>query len=294
MSKNKRERGHASLLGKNEDVFRCPLCFSPMKLVHVKSLICKNHHCYDLSRQGYVNMLPHGLQTKYHRRMFEARRMISRKGFFEPLMAKISELILDQSKFQEGRIKILDAGCGEGSLLSGIQKKITQNSALDPLGVGLDISKEGIYMAAKEYTSSLWCVGDLAKAPLASEQFHFILNVLTPANYAEFGRMLVPHGRVVKVLPEKNHLRELRDIFYEQAHKQRDSNRNTMDIFKNKFKLLDLERLRYRVTSDEPWMESLIQMTPLSWGTTEERRFKALEMDLREVTIDLTILVGGN
>ncbi|WP_187290565.1 hypothetical protein [Desulforamulus ruminis] len=71
-----------------------------------------------------------------------------------------------------------------------------------------------------------------------------------------------------------------------------DSHRNTFDIFKSKFKLSNLERLRYRVTLEEPWMESLIQMTPLSWGTTEERLLKALEMDLREVTTDLTILVG--
>ncbi len=239
-------------------------------------------------------MLPHGLQTKYQRRMFEARRMISRKGFFEPLMAKISGLIIQQSKSPSGRIKILDAGCGEGSLLSGIQEKIAQNSALDPLGVGLDISKEGIYMAAKEYSNSIWCVGDLAKAPLASQQFDFILNILTPANYAEFCRMLAPHGRLIKVLPEKDYLKELRNIFYERTNKQIYSSHNTLNIFKSKFKLLGLERLRYRVTLDEPWMEPLIQMTPLSWGTTEERRIKALKMDLREVTIDLTVLVGAN
>jgi 23S rRNA (guanine745-N1)-methyltransferase len=33
-------------------------------------------------------------------------------------------------------------------------------------------------------------------------------------------------------------------------------------------------------------------MTPLSWGITEERLQKVQEMNLKEITIDLTILFG--
>ena len=117
-------------------------------------------------------------------KMFESRRIIYRRGFFEPLTTKISDIISNTLHSKSQPIKIFDAGCGEGTLLSRIQENITQSSETDHLGVGLDISKEAICLAAKEYTNKIWCVGDLAKAPFANQQFNFILNILTPANYA--------------------------------------------------------------------------------------------------------------
>ncbi len=237
-------------------------------------------------------MLAHALHTKYDRRMFESRRIICRSGFFDPLNTKISEIIINKLKSKSKPSKILDAGCGEGSHLSGIQGKITLNSETDHLGVGLDISKEGIIMASKDYTNKIWCVGDLAKAPFASQKFNFILNILAPANYVEFRRMISHDGRVIKVIPERDYLQELREIFYEHTEKQVYSNDNTLELFRNKLKLMDVERVRYSVTLDHTWIEPLIHMTPLSWGTTEERLLKAHEMNVKEVTIDLTILVG--
>ncbi len=149
-------------------------------------------------------------------------------------------------------------------------------------------------MASKEYTNTIWCVGDLAKAPFASQQFNIILNILAPANYTEFKRMIAHDGRVIKVIPERDYLLELRNIFYEQTDQQIYSNDNTLELFRSKFKLMDVERVRYNITLDQTLIEPLIHMTPLSWGTTKERLLKALEMNLREVTIDLTILAGKN
>jgi 23S rRNA (guanine745-N1)-methyltransferase len=293
MSKNKGEILKA-LLAKNEDLFRCPLCSGRMKLVHLKSLICTNNHCFDLSKQGYINMLSHAQRTKYDRQMFEFRRTICRSGFYETLNTKICEIIINKLESQSEPIKILDAGCGEGSHLSRIQEKITQSSGTGHLGVGLDISKEGIFLASKEYPNTIWCVGDLAKTPFASQQFNIILNILAPANYTEFKRMIAHDGRVIKVIPARDYLLELRNIFYEQTDQQIYSNDNTLDLFRSKFKLMNVERVRYNITLDQTLIEPLIHMTPLSWGTTKEHLQKALEMNLREVTIDLTILAGKN
>lgn len=280
------------LIAKNEALFRCPLCSGQMKLVHLKSLICADHHCFDLARQGYVNMLSHASQAKYDKQMFESRRIISKTGFFEPLSSKISEIITNRLESQSEPVKILDAGCGEGSHLARIQEKMAHSTEKDFLGVGLDISKEGIIMAAKEYPNSIWCVGDLAKAPFASSKFNYILNILAPANYAEFQRMISRDGRVIKVIPERGYLQELREIFFAESEKQAYSNDNTLGLFRSKFKLVEVERVNYNVTLPRAWLEPLVHMTPLSWGTTEERLHRALEMDLREVTIDLTILAG--
>lgn len=258
-------------------------------MVNSKSLICANNHCFDLSKQGYVNMLSHAPRTKYDKQMFKSRGIICRSGFFDPLLEKISCGIISES-----RIKILDAGCGEGFHLSGIKKGILQNTNTvnDFLGVGVDISKGGISIASKAYPNNIWCVADIAKCPFESKQFDYILNILSPSNYSEFQRMLSDDGMIIKVIPESSHLQELRLLFYEHTNRQAYTNDNTVELFKNNLDLIDIQRVQYSVTTDNTIIGHLVCMTPLSWGTTEERLQKVLRMNLREVTIDLSILLG--
>lgn len=291
MTKNK------NLFSEYAGLFRCPLCTSPMRLVDLKSLICTNHHCFDLAKKGYVNFSTRPLQTKYDRQMFSSRRVIQEKGLFSLLDTKISEIILDQiihnkiMPFRKTAV-ILDAGCGEGSHLPAVLEKLAQSSRMDFIGVGLDISKEGILMAASKYKHCLWCVGDLARSPFTGQQFDFILNILTPANYADFKRILAPGGTVIKVIPNQDYLRELRNIFYDQTSKQTYSSNDILQLFKSKFKTVTKKRLKYSAALNRTWIEPLVHMTPLSWGITEERRQQVLQMNLKEITVDLTILVG--
>lgn len=81
----------------HEDLFICPICSGAMKLLHLKSLVCENNHCFDLSKQGYLNLYPSTSKVKYDKRMFDARRLISTSGFFDPLSSKISEIIIDHT-----------------------------------------------------------------------------------------------------------------------------------------------------------------------------------------------------
>jgi 23S rRNA (guanine745-N1)-methyltransferase len=287
VSKNNMINAH--LIMEHESIFRCPICSSPMKMVDRKSLLCSNNHCFDLSKQGYLNLFPHAFHTKYDKHMFDSRRVICQSGFFEPLRAKMSEKMM---RVKGERINILDAGCGEGSHLASLSGTIGRNTGADVLGVGVDLSKEGIYFASKEYPKMIWCVADLAKCPFARNQFNIILNILSPSNYAEFRRMIKDEGMVIKVIPGWDYLQELRAVFYEQTKKQSYSNNQTLDRFRGHFELIDMERVQYRFSLDYTLIKPLIQMTPLSWGTTEERLEKVIAMNLSEVTVDLTILLG--
>lgn len=235
-------------------------------------------------------MLSHALKTKYDKRMFKSRRIICRSGFFEPLIEKISQEIINE--FKNNQIKILDAGCGEGFNLSSIKKRIFHNNTDGLLGVGLDISKEGIYIASKEWPNNIWCVADVSKCPFESKQFNFILNILSPSNYSEFQRVLSDDGIIIKVIPESNYLQEIRQIFYEQTDRQFYSNEKMVELFKNNLVIQDIQRLQYSVNMDSTLIEHLVYMTPLSWGTTKERLHKVFRMNPREITIDLTILFG--
>ena len=64
----------------------------------------------------------------------------------------------------------------------------------------------------------------MANCPFQDEQFDVILNILSPANYAEFTRLLKPGGLFVKVVPESGYLKELRDVFYDEPERTQETN----------------------------------------------------------------------
>lgn len=289
---NNRKMTTARLFAENADLFKCPVCSHPLEVVEWKSLICSHHHCFDIARKGYVNFLSHPVKTKYDKTLFEARKRMSDRGFFDPLMARISERMIGERKPASPLIKVLDAGCGEGSHLSNIQQRITERSQGNVLGIGIDISKEGIHIAARHPSHTIWCVADLAQCPLTDKQFNFILNILSPSNYAEFQRILADDGMVIKVVPERKYLQELRGIFYVDPDRSGYSNENTVELFKRNFALVDIQRVQYGVVVEHQDIERLVRMTPLSWGASEERIQHVLDKHTLEVTFDFSVLFG--
>nr|WP_309138313.1 methyltransferase domain-containing protein [Parageobacillus sp. VR-IP] len=202
------------LISKFEKIFQCPICLSPMGIVNSKSLVCSNNHTFDIAKQGYVNLMTRPLATKYDKELFESRKIIAENGFFEPLHKMISEWIKNEVRLEGDTVKILDTGCGEGSHLSSIKQKISFPSAGEVLGVGIDIAKEGILVAARNHSNMIWCVADLAHSPFKDNTFDVILNILSPANYREFQRLLNGNGIVIKVIPRSDYLKELREVFF--------------------------------------------------------------------------------
>jgi 23S rRNA (guanine745-N1)-methyltransferase len=281
----------AAVIERFQEIFRCPICGGQMRLINLQSLICNNQHCFDLAKQGYVNLLARDNKTKYDNQMFEYRRTISRSGFFGPLNAVISQIMINHLRNNEPA-SILDAGCGEGSHLTNIQEEIVRNTSNPLLVVGIDISKEGIIKAAAEYPNAVWCVADIANCPFANNQFKFILNILSPANYSEYQRLIADDGMVIKVIPERDYLKELRDLFYKGSEREVYSNLATLELFCENFEKTDVENVHYQVNLDEKLIVPLLGMTPLSWGTTTERLQKIQEMNLQQVTMDFKILIG--
>ena len=158
--------------------------------------------------------------------------------------------------------------------------------------MGVDISKEGIMSAAKHYADKIWAVADLANTPFKHEQFHVILNILSPSNYAEFNRLLKKDGLVIKVVPQSHYLKELREQLFDGSDKQSYSNIDTVARFNENYQLADHTRLTYVAKLDRPAMEWLIQMTPLTWTTPQERIQSFLNSDFTDITVDLDLLIG--
>ncbi|MFM9279304.1 putative RNA methyltransferase [Paenibacillus jiagnxiensis] len=292
MSKN----GKFRLFTQHVNIFACPLCSTPMQLVDQTSLVCAKGHCYDIARQGYVNWLSHAPKTKYDQSLFAARSSLHRHGFFAPLTESIVEAIIkhmDSEASETGKlIKIMDGGCGEGSHLADVLSSMQSKTAYDLLGVGVDISKEGIRMAAKAAESAIWCTADLAKAPFADRQFQCILNILSPSSYGEFKRLLTDGGMVIKVVPESGYLQELREALHGESGAQSYSNQATLELFESHFHLIDRQRVHYKLALTGRLLEHLLRMTPLAWHASAEDVRQVLQQEHMDITVDLTVLIG--
>ncbi|WP_087974714.1 putative RNA methyltransferase [Oceanobacillus rekensis] len=282
----------AEIATKFENIFRCPLCKSPMRVVGLKSLMCSKNHTFDFAKQGYVNMMTRTSTSRYDKKLFEERHKINMDSdLYTTLHKKLSEIIKEYRNIFIDQIMILDAGCGEGSHLQRILDEC-QNEAMT--GIGLDISKEGILMAARNYKESIWLVGDLANSPVADKACHVIINILSPANYMDFKRILVPNGLVIKVVPRANYLKEIREALFADTDKEIYQNDETVSLFKKHFQLVNNFHLSYTKELKSAELSSLVEMSPLAWSSKKEHMDKFINQDSSKVTIDLDILVGVN
>ncbi|MFC6333525.1 putative RNA methyltransferase [Paenibacillus septentrionalis] len=274
------------------ELLRCPLCKGPMQAVPTKSLTCLRNHTFDIAKQGYVNMMPRPSKSRYDKSLFEARHsVINESRLYEGLHDIIAEKITKHVDTVESSIVMLDAGCGEGSHLQLLKEKCGHDAIL---GIGLDISKDGIMMAAKRYKQSAWLVADLASSPLADQSCHVILNMLSPANYEEFKRMLTPGGLVVKVVPRPHYLKELRAAVHGNSGKRNDNNADTVSLFSEHFHMLGTVRFHVSKKLSHAELIHLKQMTPLAWNSSSERLADYMNQDDAEITVDLDILIGLN
>ena len=130
---------------------------------------------------------------------------------------------------------ILDAGCGEGYYSRKLQNIFPTKSYY-----AFDISKDSILLASKNDISHAikWFVGDLANLPIKNGSIDLILDIFSPANYQEFQRVLTDNGLLIKVIPTKQHLKEIRNKVAKQLTNQDYSNQEILKHFEKYFDIL--------------------------------------------------------
>lgn len=288
MQMKKRERSAAAahnISGK----LRCPLCHGTVEVKELKSIVCTNNHTFDFAKQGYLNMLKKPVNTQYDDALFGARqRIISDVELYAPVHDKIADIITSRSA--ENSL-LFDAGSGEGSHLKLIQDKVSVETLK---GIGLDISKEGILMAAKNYAGPVWIVGDLANPPLADVSCRFILNFLSPANYSEFKRILSDDGIIIKVIPGSNYLKELRTELFSNTEESEYENNKTLDLLKKNVTVVNEERITYTKTLDADGLKDLISMSPLGWHADKEQIETFVSGGHKDITVDMHIMIAAS
>jgi len=279
------------LIKKKDSLFKCPVCNGAMLMNDTNSLTCNFRHSFDLSKKGYLNLLTSAISPVYSKELFEARHKLCKSGLYNPLVDELAKIITRyKNESIKKEINILDAGCGEGTHIYDIYKRISED--LNYSFIGVDISKDSINIAANNMADIIWCVADLAKLPFKNRSFDFILNILSPANYGEFQRVLTDEGIVIKVVPGSQYLIELRELFYSRLKAAKYSNSKVINYFSKKLKLEDILNINYSFTVDKEFLPYLVEMTPLTWGQNTKKQELVFEKDVMNITVDLAIIIG--
>jgi len=159
-------------------------------------------------------------------------------------------------------LTVLDAGCGEGYYARLLAEKFPQAQF-----VGLDISRDAIMAAAREQSRVHWLIADLKHLPAADHSADVLLDVLTPADYAEFSRVLKQDGWLIKVIPGANYLCEVRKAVAPWL-RSGDTYDNTrvIDHLKEHAELTEEREVHITRPLSEDESRAFLRMTPMTFS----------------------------
>lgn len=262
--------------------FACPICQENLTLVE-SSLKCENRHSFDLAKFGYVNLTPQIKQSaNYDKENFQNRQQILEAGFYQAILETVSDLLSNSKNAKT----ILDIGCGEGFYSRKLQERHP-----DKTFYAFDISKDSVQIASKSEPNWAvnWFVGDLARLPIKDASMDILLDIFSPANYGEFRRVLSKDGILIKVIPTKNHLKEIRQKVQDQLTNKDYSNQDIKNHFQEHFTILSSQTASLTKTITADQLQALLSMTPLLFHVDQT---KIDWSQLTEITIEAEILVG--
>jgi ubiquinone/menaquinone biosynthesis C-methylase UbiE len=266
------------------NLLTCPICHA--QLTQTQTMLkCAHNHSFDIAKEGYVNLLRKA-QLGDTREMLQARRTFLERGFYQPLSSAINELVATYRPAQQAQYHILDAGCGEGYYLGRLQEALGQQH----LYMGIDISKDGVRMAAKRYHEASFVVANL-KEPLAlaDKSIHILLNIFAPRNPDEFARVVAPGGLLIVVIPNNEHLQPLRTMLHLLAIEE-SKQAHVIEQFSAHFTLSHIQQVCYTLQLARDEIALAVRMTPNYWHMSETTREAMTQLAEVETTVSFTCL----
>lgn len=261
----------------------CPVCRQTLTKEN-RSYKCVNNHCFDIAKQGYVNLLQ-SQQSKLKRHgddklMINSRTEFLNKGYYEPLQKEICKLL---NKYLGDNPLIVDAGCGDCYYTAEIEKALNSKN---PEIIGIDISKDAVISASKRSKAINLVVAGVFSMPVGDEVCDAVLNVFSPFAPDEYGRVLKNNGVLLRVIPLENHLFELKENVYDTPYKNPAEDTNI-----DGFELLDNSVLKYTIelNSNED-IESLFKMTPYYYKTSQKDQQKLASLNYLKVSCEFSVL----
>ena len=238
----------------------CPVCGQPL-VRQGQSWQCANRHCFDIARQGYVNLLTVDRKHARHpgdtKEQVAARKAFLDGGFYEPIVRQLCRMVVPLKPSA-----VLDAGCGEGYYLTRLHEQLPEAAF-----AGVDISKDAVRFAAVRNKQALWLTGTAAALPFPAESFDGVLSMFALTVEGEFARVLRPGGWFLQVLAGPEHLMGLKRIIYPEILRKE----KTLHADLAGFALAQTETLEFSFSLDNAGqIQNLLSMTPHFWRISRE------------------------
>ena len=229
-------------------------------------MICDNNHCFDIAKEGYVNLLPaQHKKTKNpgdNNIMIRCRKDFLSKGYFQFLVPEIVSII-EKYNNNSFPMAFLDVGCGEGYFVDKIKKQLDRPANY----YAMDISREAIRLAARRNNSICWFVASSNNIPIEDNSLDIVLKINAPLNYLNIKNKLSTNAFVISVTPGKQHLEKLRELMYLKPaiHKQESTPEG--------FSLLQNQQIKAPLyLSDAQDIYNLFKMTPYYWNASNDAK----------------------
>ncbi|WP_155350567.1 putative RNA methyltransferase [Acrocarpospora pleiomorpha] len=256
------------------ELLRCPVCQESFSLLP-ESIVCTRQHVFDISKQGYVNLLTGSTRpgTADTPAMVAARDDFLAAGYYDPIAARLADLC------GMGQI-VGDAGAGTGFYLA---------KAIKGVGLALDVSKHALKRAARAHPRIGAVVADVWRPlPVKADALDVLLNVFAPRNPGEFARVLKPGGMLVTVTPGADHLSPLVEGLG-LLRVEEDKEGRLAAAVGEWFALAVQDRLEFDLELDHKAVSEVVGMGPSAWHERET----GLDALPDPVTVRASVLITG-
>lgn len=264
---------------------RCPHCGQDLA-ESGGALLCGSRHTFDISRQGYVNLLPGdaGSSNADTAAMVAARDRFLGAGHFAP----IADAVARQAAARAAESGcLLDIGAGTGYYLASVLERMPGRS-----GIAADLSKHSARRAARAHARMTAVVADVWRSlPLHDRSIALIIDVFAPRNAAEFHRVLHPEGAAVVVTPLPDHLRELVGPL-SLIGAESDKLGRLGEKMGGMFKLADAQEVTCAMALSREDVLAVAQMGPSVWHTNPQALGAAVAALPEPFTVTLGVTVS--
>lgn len=246
---------------------------------------CTNGHCYDVSKEGYVNLLPanrqHSSSPGDDKAMVNARTQFLSGGWYGPLrntMCMLAEKYLPDNGI------LIDAGCGEGYYTEALGRVAADRGGA---AAGIDLSKTAVKRAAKRCKDVEIAVASVYHMPLRDRSVDLLTDCFSPLATDEFLRILKPGGIFLYVVPGGKHLWEMKEILYDHPYENEEKTAEYSGS-----RLIEEVPLSFRCDlRRQEDIAALFHMTPYAWKTPKDGIERLLLRHELSVTAQFRIFV---
>ncbi len=261
-------------------ILKCPVCGLGLT-VENRALRCGGNHCFDIAKEGYVNLLSGsraGDKTGDNKEMARSRRDFLNKGFYAPIAGAVCSLV---EKYSDEGDSVLDICCGEGYYTDFLTKRLNRDF------FGFDLSKSMVRLAAKRKCPARFFVANISSVPVRSGSVRAAFHLFAPFRADEFSRIISGDGVIITAVPGARHLYGLKKVLYDSPYLNDEKPPETDGL-----RLLEEVRVERTLTfGDRDDILSLFRMTPYYYHTPSRgmARLEALESLTAEIDVLLQV-----